>query len=1286
MKCKVVQTKWFKFLKKLYIEPLIKYLAHMTFLPSKITKNLVIFCLIIFSQFSVQSQNSNKAWDLLLNNKREEALKLVSQKHFVSDIKTLFTREIITNENGNLTPNPQFIEDAKTYPEFEQYLYAHWNQLYFFNEYISEGISQSTLKKITSIADYDFKDNTLKNAIFYLQLINFRHQHNWENYKQWGKKINALTNWEYCGVFENLNNSGLTISYEPENIADLNYLFDARNAGEVSWYKAPISNGDPYSFFTNHDEFGSGVNYAQTFIESPSEKRAILRIGAGGKIRVWLNDILVYEYDKDGITEMDAHNIEINLAKGSNRILLKLASKSASYSYFIARIENVDGTPLKDVSTSLTNRTYKKSSLEKIHPVSFENQNITYFKNSLKNNQNSFIDTYNLYLAYLRNYNFEEAQILLNPWIQKYPESSFLKVLQVNCFSLAKKNDEVQKLLKNIETKDPNYYYSLLMNFKDTEALFKKDLTTFKTTLNNIKSRINSTFIHSGVDLFLHFRTQNKDSIKIALDKIIKDELVTERTKIIFSEFYGSVLNDEDKTIETLELLCKESLNYNARFKLSQYYKKRNQKEKALFVLNEVLPYLNEDNNSLYDYIKLLHEFNMYQESIPYIEKALENYPYSTVFRKLMGDAYFFTDKKKKALQYYTEALDRNPTNKKLRKQILDIKKEEDPLVKVKEGDFYNYIKNNRNKIKENNYGMNLLMDQMNVLVYEKGGGKYTGTYIYEVTSQKGIEELKEYNLGLSGDYVIYKSEIVKPNGSLVPAEKSGSRLVFNGLEIGDIVLIDYESSYSKSGRFYKDFIDTQMFKGFDPIHYKVYRIVTKKDNLRYKTTQGEIPLKKYKLNQYNVYQWEQKNIPSVPLYEAYMPNLEDVAPKLHISTITSWNEISKWYSDLVRSQVIIDQPVKDVFNTLFPNGIESLSENEKAKRIYNYVTGDFTYSYVSFKQSGFVPQKPSKTISTKLGDCKDFSTLFVALAKLAKLDARLMLILTSDNGKNSLVMPSTDFNHCIVKVMIEGKEQFLELTDKYLPYKSLPISLHDAHGLEIPYTSDSSKQYDLITLTNLNRNKDSMTSDATVIISADNEIKTILNTKATGHINSKYIALFEEKNPTVLSDELQKEISKRISQNIQLISIDEKNINKNLSEINFKTTLSLTEKINTIGSLKAVKIPFFLNPYNQSIIDLDKRKYPIAYKKYENLDTYEENITVQIPQDQTFIEIPKDRNLQFKDHSYAISFSQIAPNKLVIKMKSSPGKNPILPNEYEDFKKYVTQVLEVKKEFLAFK
>ncbi|NJM80557.1 MAG: transglutaminase domain-containing protein [Flavobacterium sp.] len=188
------------------------------------------------------------------------------------------------------------------------------------------------------------------------------------------------------------------------------------------------------------------------------------------------------------------------------------------------------------------------------------------------------------------------------------------------------------------------------------------------------------------------------------------------------------------------------------------------------------------------------------------------------------------------------------------------------------------------------------------------------------------------------------------------------------------------------------------------------------------------------------------------------------------------------WYADLVKKNKKLDKVTISTFNEIFPNGITNLSETQRAEKIYNYIEENITYSYLDFRQSGYVPQKPSKTIETKLGDCKDLSTLFVTLAEKANLKSNLVLVLTNDNGLKSLPLPSSEFNHCIVKVTLENKDYFIEMTDKYLPFKSLPTSLYKANALVIEFDKIKNENAKLINLS-LDNSLDNSKKSVTEII-----------------------------------------------------------------------------------------------------------------------------------------------------------------------------------------------------------
>lgn len=1238
--------------------------------------------------FGLSAQKNSKIWDALLSNNREQALTLVEKINTSKSIENALTRAIVKEENGLLIREENFLNQATSYDDFENYLYAFWNDSFFFWDYLETGFYADNISAGKAIPLDIINNTTVKSGLQYYKAVLARYEKDWTGYKSSLQAINALKDWEYCGVFENINNSGMEAVYEPEYISDLGKLFDTQGNGKVGWYENPNNTQakEAYGFFMNHREFGSGVNYAQTFVVSDTQQPVHLKVGYGGLLKVFVNDVLVVDNDKDVITELDAVTYEVTLNKGSNRILIKSATELQT-PYFIVRLEDGNGNIPSGISTDLKKRDYKKGSDNTVNPISKPHSVIAYFEELYAQDKDNFFNAYCLINSYLRNSNTEQALPIINTWLAKYPKSSLLAYYKLGCYNLIDATTQAEEIAKNVEKNDPNYYVAALASMEDFDKVMALDMDKFNKRLDDLSSAVDLPYMSTVMNMLKAFRMQDLDAVKKELEVISNDTYLPSSIKSTFVQLFAQVLSDKDRTIAELQKINKEYYLFETIALESSYYWNQNKIDESLAVYAEALEQFPSDNTLLRKYVSMLQSNKRYAASIPYIEKANENYPYNYMFKEYMGEALQQTGKTKEAIAYYEEVIDRNAGTSALRKLLRDLKGEEDPLEQFKNTDLYGFIEKERAKIKNNTYGINILLDQIDVLQYKEGGGRYQASIIYEVTSQQGINSLKEYNLGLYGDYTIFKSEIVRQDGSVVPAECSGSNCVFNGLGIGDVILLDYTKSFKSSGRFYKDFVDSKGFSSYHPINTKVYRILVEKSGTppKYQVANGSLEPKTYNKGKYKVYEWSAKDKDPIAPYEDYMPEFVDVAQELQLSTINSWSEIADWYSDLVRNQIEFDETVKAAFQEIFPDGHSQLSENERAKRIYNYITESFSYSYVSFKQSGFVPQKPSKVITTKLGDCKDFSTLFVTLAQKADLDANLVLILTSDNGEKALFMPSTDFNHCIVNVEIDQKQQYLELTSKYLPFKSLPTSLINATALEIPYVKGQMQNNDIKILKNLDRKEAVFAVKSKVVVgeeksTVENEITT------TGSLSTAYIEMFED---STTKESLFKNISETITglsnKNILVKEVVNTSSSRETDVASFKTRLELNEKPNRIGTLQTFSIPYFANPYDQSIIKLEDREYPINYIKYENADVYEEEILISIPDGLAFVEVPESKKFNFKKHSYDLVYSNVAEG-LLVTVKATTPLEDISPEEYPEFKTYVQNVLESRRQLIGFK
>ncbi|HAT63626.1 MAG TPA: hypothetical protein DCS66_03355, partial [Flavobacteriaceae bacterium] len=247
---------------------------------------------------------------------------MVNKKGFVKDVETSLLRQIVRMENGLMLREDNFLKELSTYPNYENYLFAHWFFPYALGDYLDSGFNSYNVSSIKELDQKTMKNNTVRDGYVYYKSVVERYQNNWDTYLALNKKIESVTQWEYCGPFENLNNSGLDTQYPPETTAVTETPFNTRRNGSVNWYAAKNS-GEPYQFFLNHSELISGINYAQTFVDSAVDQRVNLKVGKGGIFQLFVNDVLVFENDKDRLTEMDAYTIAVNLKKGNNRLLVK---------------------------------------------------------------------------------------------------------------------------------------------------------------------------------------------------------------------------------------------------------------------------------------------------------------------------------------------------------------------------------------------------------------------------------------------------------------------------------------------------------------------------------------------------------------------------------------------------------------------------------------------------------------------------------------------------------------------------------------------------------------------------------------------------------------------------------------------------------------------------------------------------------------------------------------------------------------------------------------------------
>ena len=1243
-------------------------------------KKTLIYLVLLFT-LNVFSQNDySKVMDLLIANKREEARSLFDKqfsKYKDQSIDLLFLDAMIDEELGRLNYDDSLIKKLEKLENSKFFIDPFINTNFVMGHVNESGYDELVYKKIDFLSQSKLFQNL--DIVKYRKAISESKRLNHLEAKKYYSKLNVITDWQFCGVFENLNSSGLDTEYEPEIYAKNDKLFEANSNGKIGWYTPKNVQSDGYHFFYNEREYGSGIIFAQTFINVPENKEYILQFGTSSGIKIFIDDIEIATKYDTGKTNLNAFNYLISLDKGVHRLLIKVESSGSDY--FSARILNKDLSAADELSFNSAYSEYSKSSLVNSEEIKLDFE--SYLEALSSKNPNNILYKFYLFHAYEANSKKELAHNVIEGLDEKFPKSSLISKYFIRYYAMDEEQTKVEEIEKNIENNDKEYYYATLLKIKDRSWLKDAPIKELEEYSKKSKKHI-SKYYSLMLDFMIASRLSNLDDMFYLLDDILKESNQNDKFVVLKASLYSSLKNDKGKYISILEDLISKTENFEAYNALINFYNDSNRKEDVKkLMLKRILAY--PDLNFLRDsFIQVLINENNYSEALKYIDQNLENFPYSFLNFEEKATIYSLMKKNKDAEQFYLKALSHNSSNSRLRKSLYDLTGTTDDIETIETKNIYDVIKKRRNTSLKGDYGVTLLIDEFIVNVLPEGGRKSKSRFAYEITSESGIENLKEYNLDTYNVNLI-KSEIIKKNGSLVPAEVSSNTLVFTKLEIGDVIYIEYDYYSNSYGRFYKDFNSSYTFNGAYPTVESIYTIIHPSGfNLNINVANGKIDFTEKKINNKIVKQWKKMNVSGLPMSEPFSPVDSDITNKVTVGTISSWKVIADWYSDLVKKNIKFDKVTQNAFNLIFPNGVNGLSENEKAEKIYKYICENITYSFLDFRQSGFVPQKPSKTISTKLGDCKDLSTLFVTLAEKAGLKSNLVLVLTNNNGFSAIPLPTNDFNHCIVRVLIDNKEVFLEMTDKYLPFKSLPVSLYKANALVIHF--DKNQNSNLISIPFENVIKNEIFTKTIIDIEEDKRSYTNFHS-FIGASKAYYNELFSSATTEdVRKKEFEEMYNDKMNKNV--IFNSSKLLTDNIfdKKIEFETKFNVNEKLQQLGSLKIVEIPFLDQVYTKNVISKDVRNYPIVYPNYENVHEYISEIVLNIPNDKKFVEIPESKTLKYKNHLYSINYNLSKQNQLIVKRSVSLNWDNVETSDYSEYKKYVEEVLATEEQIVGYK
>ncbi|NLZ64249.1 MAG: DUF3857 domain-containing protein [Lentisphaerae bacterium] len=388
-----------------------------------------------------------------------------------------------------------------------------------------------------------------------------------------------------------------------------------------------------------------------------------------------------------------------------------------------------------------------------------------------------------------------------------------------------------------------------------------------------------------------------------------------------------------------------------------------------------------------------------------------------------------------------------------------------------------------------------VMIDDYIQVRYEADGTSVTwDDTLVKVLTQKGRDDNRSIRLYFHAGYGTAEFifvQVIKADGSVVSVDLAKQSQVMidrsqmssniydpqhkinqvniPALEIGDAVRY-YTCRKIFKARVPDTFSDFQVLEYTSPIRHASYEVnapaelplrsIVLKDEIPGTVSRAETNLPDGRLQ----YQWTIKDVPQA-FREPAMPSLHTVVQRLLISTVPSWEDISRWYWKLCEPHLALTPDMKAKVAELIRGESESAG---KIQAIFRFVSQEIRYMGLTLETEapGYEPHDVSQTFENRHGVCRDKAALLAALLREAGLDAYPVLFYAGP--KKDHEVPQPFFNHAVTAVRkANGQYLLMDSTDEhtkdlfpsYLADMSYLVAHPDGEALQTspasPYTEN---------------------------------------------------------------------------------------------------------------------------------------------------------------------------------------------------------------------------------------
>lgn len=422
--------------------------------------------------------------------------------------------------------------------------------------------------------------------------------------------------------------------------------------------------------------------------------------------------------------------------------------------------------------------------------------------------------------------------------------------------------------------------------------------------------------------------------------------------------------------------------------------------------------------------------------------------------------------------------------------------------------------------------------------------------------------------------------------------------------------------------------------------------------------------IEEYLLDEKTAYTWKMKNLPPIKdepymscaksyMATVYNQLLAYKSPYYSENFAESWGEMGKSYGKRLKEFSNADDQIKKVTDSL----VSAITEaNEKIRIIYNFVEKEIELdNTVGLKKEW----KLADIIAKKRSDDYDKNVLLTEMIKAAGIPAWPERICTRSNGVFvPMFHSSRQFDHIICAAQPDKSLMFLDASEKYCPYGSLPPNSRATEGLIID--GDSSRVIDIALV-----NPKSRRTDMTYIyVRSNGSASCQTSVKFGGYFATEYANDIDKHTP---EDFAKDHILNNLDLTFKLDSASFDRADPEAPMANIYYTIDdFGKKLDNNIVIKPPQFYFEENPFKN-----EKRFFPVDFNYpfvfYNMLRiTFEDSLTSCI--------LPESKKIDFPGASYTRNslYDNLA---VVVNCQLSIDRPVILPIAYSELRDFFGKI-----------